>query len=143
MESVTLPKNECAGANNAATEEKNSRDSMFAFTAAGDFVTKAAGEMSEDGNFAEDGNFPTKYNFAKEGELAKESDFAVEGNFATIGNCSTVTSLPKIVVWLRTGSPPSLQRHASLPWNASGKGTKACEFAYNGKFAKGHRCQGW
>jgi hypothetical protein len=110
---------------------------------AADFVRKAAGKLSKDGNFVEEGNFPTKDNFAKEGELTKESEFAVESNFATIGNCNMVTSLPKIVVWLRTGSSPSLPQDASLPWNATGKGTKACGFAYDGKFAKGHSCQGW
>jgi hypothetical protein len=43
LESVTLPKSECAGANTGVTtEDKFSRDGMFAFTAAGDFVRKAA-----------------------------------------------------------------------------------------------------
>ncbi len=35
-------KNECAGANIVATEDKFSRDGMFVFTMAGDFVRKAA-----------------------------------------------------------------------------------------------------
>ncbi len=35
-------KNECAGANIVATEDKFSRDGMFAFTAAGDFVRQGA-----------------------------------------------------------------------------------------------------
>jgi hypothetical protein len=142
LELVTLSKIKCAGANKVATEEKFSRDGMFAFTAAGDFMIKAAEKLSEDGNFVEEGSVPTKNNFAKEGELTKDSEFAMEGTFAAIGNCNTVTSLPKIVVYLRIGSPPSLPWDASLPWNATGKGTKACEFAYNGKFAKGHSCQG-
>ncbi len=42
LEWVTLPKNKCAGANIVATENKFSRDGMFAFTAAGDFVRQAA-----------------------------------------------------------------------------------------------------
>jgi hypothetical protein len=52
--------------------KQNSGDGMFAFTAAGDFVRKAAGKLSEDGNFMKEGNFPTKDNFAMEGELTKE-----------------------------------------------------------------------
>jgi hypothetical protein len=40
-------------------------ESMFAFTAAGDFVRNAAQKLSEDGNVAEEGNLPTKDNFAK------------------------------------------------------------------------------
>jgi hypothetical protein len=35
-------KNECARANIVATEDKFSRDGMFAFTAAGDFVRQVA-----------------------------------------------------------------------------------------------------
>jgi hypothetical protein len=35
-------KNKCAGANIVATEDKFSRDCMFVFTAAGDFVRQAA-----------------------------------------------------------------------------------------------------
>ncbi len=138
-----MSKSKCAGTSNIAMEENFSRDGMFAFTAVGDFVRKAAGKLSKDGNFAEEGNFPTKDNFAKEGELTKESEFTVEGNFVAIGNCNMVTTLPKIVVWIRTGSPPSLPQDTSLPWNATGEGTKACEFAYNGKFAKWQSCQGW
>jgi hypothetical protein len=67
----------------------------------------------------------------------------MDGNFVAFGYCNTVTSLPMVVVWLSTGSPPSLLRDASLPWNATGNRTKACEFAYDGKFAKGHNCKGW
>ncbi len=37
-----MPKRECAGANTVTTEDKFSRDGMFAFTAAGDFMRKAA-----------------------------------------------------------------------------------------------------
>jgi hypothetical protein len=40
-------------------------ESMFAFTAAGDFVRKAAWKLSEDGNVVEEGNLPTKDNSAK------------------------------------------------------------------------------
>jgi hypothetical protein len=69
---VTSPKSKCAGASNVATEENVSGDGMIAFTAAGHFVRKAAGKLSEDGNFAEEGNFPTKSSFAREGELTKE-----------------------------------------------------------------------
>ncbi len=53
-------------------EEIVSGDGMIAFTAAGDFVRKAAGKLSKDGNFVEEGNFPTKSGFAREGELTKE-----------------------------------------------------------------------
>jgi hypothetical protein len=42
LESVTLPKSKCAGANTVTTEDIFSRDGMFAFTAAGNFVTKLA-----------------------------------------------------------------------------------------------------
>ncbi len=37
-----MSKSECAGANTVTTEDKFSWDGMFAFTAAGDFVRKAA-----------------------------------------------------------------------------------------------------
>jgi hypothetical protein len=77
---VTLPKSECAGASNVASEGGKIGDGMFAFTVIGAFVRKAAGKLSMNGNFAEEGNFPTKGNFAREGELTKkESEFAVEG----------------------------------------------------------------
>jgi hypothetical protein len=39
-----LPKSKCAGANTVTAEDKFSRDGMFAFTAAGDFVRKAHGK---------------------------------------------------------------------------------------------------
>ncbi len=103
---------------------------MFAFTAAGDFVRKAAGKLSKDGNVTEEGNLPTTLPSKRSSPRT-----VVLPRMATLPLLAT--SLPMVVVWLSTGSPPSLPWDASLPWNATGIGTKACEFAYDGKFANG------